>query len=163
MRQFKRPPPLRERLQANNAALRLLASCSEKNPVALQSEIKPKRVVRKTAVDIDAVHEKHDPPLERVVLKAIQRELRKHPKVAIVYRMQSGFFKDGDLAMRIGEVGLPDIVGMMAGGRMFGIEVKRPGQKPTDIQQIHLDRIRINGGLAGCAHSVPEALEILGC
>jgi hypothetical protein len=58
-------------------------------------------------------------------------------------------------------LGIPDIV-LCYQGRFGGLEVKRPGQKPTAIQQATLDRIRECGGIAAVVTSVDEALEALG-
>ena len=102
-----------------------------------------------------------DVPLERDVLRAILDYLRHCDSVAIVWRMQSGMVSDGAQMYRIGTVGMPDIAGMLRGGQMFAIEVKRPGGKPTQVQQGQIDEIVRHGGLAGVAHSVEEARAII--
>jgi len=47
-------------------------------------------------------------------------------------------------------------------GRFVAIEVKVPGEHPTEIQQKFLDKVANAGGISGCAHSVIEAFDILG-
>lgn len=100
-------------------------------------------------------------PLERNILPAIMQALRKHPRVASVQRRQSGVFLSGNRTVRVGSPGEPDISGMLQGGRSFVIEVKVPGREPSATQQAHIDRVKAAGGIAGCAHSVEEALAII--
>lgn len=50
--------------------------------------------------------------------------------------------------------GIPDVLGILPGGRFLGIEVKRPGNYPTPHQAAFLMRIREAGGIAFIAHSV---------
>ena len=100
-------------------------------------------------------------PLERDVLKQIIHVLRHDPRVVRVERNQSGVFQDGNRYVKVGRRGDPDIGGMLKGGRTFAIEVKRPGFNPDPLQQKRLDEIAAAGGLAGCAHSVEEAVLIV--
>lgn len=60
-----------------------------------------------------------------------------------------------------GVAGDPDLYGSI-NGRHFEIEVKRRGQEPTPLQQARLAEWRRSGALVGVAHSVEEALRILG-
>ena len=62
-----------------------------------------------------------------------------------------------------GRSGIPDIIGVLD-GRLFAIEVKRPGRKgtATPLQMLELHKIRLAGGVAEIATSVEEAKEILG-
>lgn len=155
---------LRDTLRKNNAALDFYGvPLQDAAGRSLRAEIKPKRErpAVLSGVDIDAAHEKPSTPTERIVLKSVLRSLRKHPRVSAVWRMSSGVFQAGDRFVRVGETGMPDVMGMLAGGRLFAIECKRPGASPTSIQQIQLDRIRINGGVSGCAHSADEAIAII--
>lgn len=46
-----------------------------------------------------------------------------------------------------GASGVPDIVGCYR-GRFFGIECKANGNKPTALQQMNLDQIAAQGGIA---------------
>lgn len=102
-----------------------------------------------------------DVPLERDVLRAVLAFLRSHPDVAIVWRMQSGMISDGRAMYRIGQRGLPDVAGMLRGGQLFAIEVKRPGGKLTPEQRGQLEEIVRHGGIAGVADSVEAARAII--
>lgn len=63
----------------------------------------------------------------------------------------------------VGKHGEADITGhRISDGRALYIEVKLPGEHPRDDQQKFLDAMARTGALAGCAHSVEEALEIVG-
>lgn len=55
-------------------------------------------------------------------------------------------------------VGSSDIIGW-AWGRFFAIEVKKPGERPTEKQQEFLNSVRFDGGYSCCVTSVQEALE----
>lgn len=61
---------------------------------------------------------------------------------------------------RYQKTGLPDLIGVY-NGRFFGIEVKRPGGLPTDIQLFRLEQIKKAGGLGGVADSLVKAKAIL--
>lgn len=56
--------------------------------------------------------------------------------------------------------GTPDLLACV-GGVFVAIEVKRPGEKPTELQQYRLERIEAAGGIAFCAHSVDEVAQRL--
>jgi hypothetical protein len=56
--------------------------------------------------------------------------------------------------------GLADLYGCLS-GRHFELEVKRPGERPTPIQEHMLSTFAIAGAITGCAHSVDEALDVL--
>lgn len=60
-----------------------------------------------------------------------------------------------------GFAGDPDLYGSI-NGRHFEIEVKRRDREPTPLQQARLAEWRKTGALVGVAHSVDEALFILG-
>lgn len=51
------------------------------------------------------------------------------------------------VASGYGSSGVPDIVACF-GGRFFGIECKAGKNKPTALQQMNLDQINNNGGVA---------------
>ena len=52
--------------------------------------------------------------------------------------------------------GWPDIMGVLPGGKAIAIEVKRPGEDPSDLQAFHLDEIGARGALAFTARSVRD-------
>ena len=62
----------------------------------------------------------------------------------------------------MGHQGESDITGhRISDGRALYIEVKLPGEEPRQNQRAFLNAMRKSGALAGCAHSVEEALEII--
>ena len=79
-----------------------------------------------------------------------------------VMRTNAGsFFDSQGNRVTIGFPGLSDLAGCTSGGRFFAIEVKLPGEKPRRNQQDFLDAMRSKGAIAGCAHSIEEALDIV--
>ena len=77
-----------------------------------------------------------------------------------VMRTNAGtFFDSQGNRVTIGFPGLSDLTGCTADGRFFAIEIKLPGEKPRQNQQDFLDAMRNKGAIAGCAHSVEEALS----
>jgi len=56
--------------------------------------------------------------------------------------------------------GNPDITGCLR-GRRLEIEVKRPGNKPTELQKAMMDRWKAAGAIVFVATSVPEARDLL--
>lgn len=64
--------------------------------------------------------------------------------------------------VHVGTEGESDIMGhRKSDGMAFYIEVKLPGEKPRPEQQRFLDAMIRAGAIAGCAHSIEEALEIV--
>jgi hypothetical protein len=64
--------------------------------------------------------------------------------------------------VNVGHHGEADIWGhRIADGKALYIEVKLPGEHPRPDQQKFLDAMRNTGAIAGCAHSIEEALEIV--
>lgn len=64
--------------------------------------------------------------------------------------------------VNIGQHGESDIFGhRMSDGKALYIEVKLPGEHPRPDQQKFIDAMRKTGAIAGCAHSIEEALEIV--
>lgn len=80
----------------------------------------------------------------------------------IVHRTNSGIYYTQDgRPVRIGAPGQSDLQGHRADGKCFYIEVKKPGQKPRENQLNFLQAMRDSGAIAGVAHSVEEALEVV--
>ena len=64
--------------------------------------------------------------------------------------------------VRVGQHGESDIFGhRIRDGKALYIEVKLPGEHPRPDQQKFLEAMRNTGAIAGCAHSIEEALEIV--
>ena len=114
-------------------------------------------------------------PLEADVSKAIAQLLAAHPNVKFAVRQNSGaaylpgkngasvpvwfwkFAKRGSMEMRI-----TDYWGMMQDGRMFAIEVKRPGwTKPKDQREREQANFIEAVGLGGFVTCVEDAQRIL--
>jgi hypothetical protein len=106
-------------------------------------------------------------PLESVVLQAVLALVKRHPKVALAWRQNSGTFaeqnRDGSTRyIRANTAhGMSDIMGVLKDGRTLAIEVKRPGGKLEPHQQDFLGKITAAGGIAGLACSVEDAIALL--
>jgi hypothetical protein len=57
------------------------------------------------------------------------------------------------------EVGVSDITGCWQ-GRYVALELKMPGEEPTELQKLFLDDVYYAGGFCGVAYSVQDALDI---
>ena len=106
-------------------------------------------------------------PSESEILKAIMQLLRKHPKVAKVWRVNSGVaqYQYGAKTsyVRFNTArGMSDIMGILKTGRTLAVEVKTRTGKVHDHQQAFLDDINHGGGLAFVARSVDDVLKHLG-
>lgn len=72
------------------------------------------------------------------------------------------FFTQYGGRVKVGTDGESDIMGHRSSdGKAFYIEVKLPGNEPKKHQQNFLDAMEKAGAIAGCAHSVEEALAIV--
>lgn len=105
---------------------------------------------------------------ETAIQKDVLDLLRKHPKVAWAHRFNSAagqlMYPDGKSSrfMRFGFPGMADIMGQLRGsGRFLAIEVKRPGEKPTDDQIAFLDAVNGAGGVGFVAYRLDCVLENL--
>lgn len=58
--------------------------------------------------------------------------------------------------VRFGFPGISDIIGIMPDGRFLAIEVKLPGNPPTDNQIAFLDAVKEQGGVAFVATSISD-------
>jgi hypothetical protein len=87
--------------------------------------------------------------LEKNIAKRIISALNKIPMTR-VWKRRAGPF----------EKGRADITGASRGVRVE-IEVKRPGEQPTDLQAKWLREMRELGCISGVAYSEEDAIEIL--
>lgn len=72
------------------------------------------------------------------------------------------FYTKYGAIVNIGNHGEADIWGhRMSDGKALYIEVKLPGEEPREDQQKFIDAMRKTGAIAGCAHSIEEALKIV--
>lgn len=85
-----------------------------------------------------------------------------HPFVVWAHVTTSGKMKGrGGHWITLGFPGLSDIIGQTRDGRMLAIEVKKPGEDATDVQQEFIDNVNKYGGRAGVAHNVIEAFDVI--
>ena len=99
----------------------------------------------------------HETALQNQIIVA----LCEHGCIARNHTVGQFYTKYGAL-VNVGHQGESDITGhRISDGRAIYIEVKLPGKEPRQNQQAFLNAMRGSGALAGCAHSVEEALEII--
>ena len=97
---------------------------------------------------------------ETVLMRKIMVALSE--KECFVLRSNAGVYFDSKGGrVTIGFPGLSDLIGCTPQGRFFAVEVKLPGEHPREDQRKFLNAMAATGALAGVAHSVEEALEIV--
>lgn len=106
-------------------------------------------------------------PTEAQVLKAVLAAVRLHPKVARVWRQNSGTFaeqnRDGSTRyVRANTAhGMSDLMGFLKDGRVLAIECKSATGRLQPHQKEFLYKIVAAGGVAGVARSVDDAIALL--
>ena len=100
--------------------------------------------------------------LERDIQKSILDYLQADYRVVFSRRFNAGTIYIDGRAMKMGERGDSDIIGMLFDGRFLAIEVKRPGEVPTPEQHAFLNMVNDNGGVAFIATSVEDVQEWFG-
>lgn len=93
---------------------------------------------------------KKTPPLEKTIVASILRWL-KEQQATFCWKEHGGPY---------GTPGIPDII-VCHHGAFVALEVKRPGGKPTKLQEATIQAIRRSGGWAFVVHSLEEARERL--
>lgn len=150
-------PSVSDQLRANDAATKFYAASAGKTvPTHLLNNLPPKRDRVKRPVD-----GKPAAPLEREILADVLSALKRDPRVGFVWRQSSGTFQEGDRFISTGPKGMPDVLGILNGGRFFGIEVKRPGREPDPRQAERIAHFKAIGAVSGYCWSVESALAIL--
>lgn len=97
---------------------------------------------------------------ESEVLKQCLEYLRMRGIFA--FRNNSGAVKMGKNFVRFGLPGSSDILGILPNGQFLAVECKKEnGGKLSDKQVEFLSRIKQNGGVAVCVHSVNELEKII--
>ena len=149
---------LREQMLRNQATENLYAALSGKPARELPIPPEPKkRAPRKPSTE----------PSEAEILKAILQLLRRHPKVALCWRQNSGTFqernRDGTTRYIRANTqrGMSDIMGALMDGRTLAIEVKSRTGRMRPGQEEFLATIRQAGGVAGVCRSVEDAVALL--
>lgn len=101
-------------------------------------------------------------PSEAQILKAVMKLLKAHPKVARVWRQNSGTFQVGERFVRANTAhGMSDIMGILKDGRTLAVEVKTRIGRVEQHQWDFLRSINDAGGLAFVARSVDDAVNAL--
>ena len=149
---------LREQMLRNQQTEALYAALSGKPARELPIPPEPKkRAPRKPSTE----------PSEAEILKAILQLLRRHPKVALCWRQNSGTFaernRDGTTRYIRANTqrGMSDIMGALMDGRTLAIEVKSRTGRMRPGQEEFLATIRQAGGVAGVCRSVEDAIALL--
>ena len=149
---------LREQMLRNQQTEALYAALSGKPARELPIPPEPvKRGPRKPSTE----------PSESEILRAILAMLRRHPKVALCWRQNSGTFqernRDGTTRYIRANTqrGMSDIMGALMDGRTLAIEVKSRTGRMRPGQEEFLQTIRQAGGVAGVCRSVEDAIALL--
>jgi hypothetical protein len=149
---------LRETMLRNQASMDLYAALSDKPRVELRVPDAPKpRAPAKPSGN----------PSEAQVLKAVLQFLKVHPKVAVIYRVNSGTFternRDGSTRYVRANTqrGMTDLCGTMKDARSIYIEVKSATGRVQPHQAEFIERVRAAGAVAGVVRSVDDAIELL--
>ena len=154
---------LREQMLRNQQTEALYAALSGKPARELPIPPEPKKRPRREPSPTEPRQ-----PSEAEILRAILQLLRRHPKVALCWRQNSGTFQERN---RDGSVryirantqrGMSDIMGALKDGRTLAIEVKSRTGRMRPGQEEFLASIRAAGGVAGVCRSVEDAVRLLG-
>lgn len=71
----------------------------------------------------------------------------------------SGNYKGKKWFVHFGSVGSGDIIGCLKDGRIFSIEVKAPGKKPSESQVVFMTKLHKSNGVAFVAYSVEDVIR----
>lgn len=86
----------------------------------------------------------------------ISQWLLHHPKVALVWRQNSGKFRIKGHLYQMGYTGQADVCGMMIDGRHFQFEGKAGDDKPSRAQLDNVAHINVNGGMAQVVYCLDD-------
>lgn len=110
-------------------------------------------------------------PKEHALQNQILAYLRRESRVSWVIRINSGSHKVGDrwivnyrLYLRNRDPitkGVSDLLGMLKNGRLFCLEVKRPGEMPSSEQDDFINAVLAANGIAGVVYSWQDARDLL--
>ena len=160
----RRRETLRDTIARNQQSMDLYAALSDRPRVELTMPPPPKpRAKRQPSTRAT----------EGDVMRAIFDLLRRHRRVAWFMRLNSGAVSDGDRYTTFYRLYLPGLSGMSKGasdylgqltdGRLFLVEVKRPGvTRGTVEQEMLIGACEAAGGVAGIAQSVEDVIALLG-
>lgn len=88
--------------------------------------------------------------LESSIVGAIFKYLKPLPH-SFWFKVHGGWFQ---------RAGLPDIVGVL-NGRFVALEVKRPGNGPTELQTYTIEKLQAAGAVAEVVYSVEDTKVVL--
>jgi hypothetical protein len=154
---------LREVMLAHQKSEALYAALSGKPVRQIDIPPEPKKRVKREPAPAEQRQ-----PSEAEILRAIVQLLKRHPRVAMSWRQNSGTFQERN---RDGSVryirantarGMSDIMGTLKDGRTLAIEVKSRTGRMRPGQEEFLQQIRAAGGVAGVCRSVEDAQKLLG-
>lgn len=89
--------------------------------------------------------------IESDLQRKIQKYLKENLEKAVVWKNHGNQYS---------VIGLPDIMCIYK-GKMICIEVKIPGNKPTKLQEVTLQKLKEAGAIVGVAYSIQDVKEIL--
>ena len=155
---------LRDTIARNQQSMDLYAALSDRPRIVLTAPPPPKP--RKP-------REPSTRATEGDVMRAIFDLLRRHRRVAWFMRLNSGAVSDGDRYTTFYRLYLPgrpgiskgasDYLGQLTDGRLFLVEVKRPGvTRGTVEQEMLIGACQAQGGVAGVCQSVEDVIALLG-
>lgn len=92
--------------------------------------------------------------------KSLQKEILSFLRHAGIFawRQNIGATKIDNRFIKFGHPGISDIIGILPDGRFLAIEVKLEGRKTTRYQEMFLETIRENGGVAIVARSLYDVM-----
>lgn len=95
------------------------------------------------------------------ISRAIRHAAADMPEIERLFRVQSGMLRVKGGFLHCAPMGTSDLFGFCRHGIAVGIEVKKPGETPTEAQRSFLTCLAESGGVAIVAHSVEEAREAI--
>lgn len=160
----RRRQTLRDTIARNQQSMDLYAALSDRPRIVLTAPPPPKP--RKP-------REPSTKATEGDVMRAVFDLLRRHRRVAWFMRLNSGAVSDGDRYTTFYRLYLPgrpgiskgasDYLGQLTDGRLFLVEVKRPGvTRGTVEQEMLIGACQAQGGVARVCQSVEDVIALLG-
>lgn len=89
--------------------------------------------------------------LENTLQRKIQKYLKENLPNSVVWKNHGNQYS---------VIGLPDIM-CVYNGKILCIEVKLPGNKPTKLQEITLQKLSTAGAITAVAYSIEDVQKIL--
>jgi hypothetical protein len=111
------------------------------------------------------------PPTETDIQSSITHYLKIEPRVKLFLRINSGRAYVKGFMVRFYSLfmhgqerksdSVSDIVGMLRNGKFFSLEVKKPGETPTEGQSDFLEAVRQSNGIAGVVYCWQDAKALI--